>query len=273
MTVERRARRMLRWYPKTWRETHDEEFRALLEDSMIERPFSPGRSLNVIVNALRLRSVELRFSSRRLVLTISAPLVALGAALGLAINGLSPASDSGPTRRGMPSGYGPGFVYAKIPDYLAVSIGSNETGYTPKAYLVARGRSSEDPFDGRIAPVYASDLMTLLGHLYPGVGYVRLGTSPWTLPCLGEEVGTTNANGTRTIAAIACPLTLIVLPNVVGMSTPTATAMLSSLGIGVVVQNVQTSLASPGHIVVLSPIAGSIVHARQQVIVENSIPN
>jgi len=272
MNVEHRARRLLRWYPKSWRETHDEEFLALLEDSMVERPFSPNRSLNVVMNALRLRSVEFRSTPRRLLLTSSTPLIVLVAVIGLTTNVFGLASSSGPTKGGMPSGYGPGFAYSKIPDYLAVSISSNETGYTPKAYIVSPSGSSNNPLDGRIAPIYASDLTTLLGHLYPGVGYVRLGTSPWSLPCLGESTGSVNANGIQTVTSIPCSSTMIVLPNVVGVYTPTAVGKLSSLGVGVVVENIHSSSVPPGHIVSVSPSSGTTVYARQQVIVENSVP-
>jgi hypothetical protein len=273
MNVESRARRLLRWYPKSWRETHEEEFVALLEDSINERPFSPGRSLNVVMNALRLRSDEFRSSPRRLLATSSAPLIVLVAFIGLATNGFGLASASGPTKGGMPSGWGPRFAYSKIPDYLAVSIGPNETGYTPKAYIVSPSGSSNDPLDGRIAPIYASNLTTLLGHLYPGVGYVRLGSSPWSLPCVGESTGSVNANGTQTETSIPCPSTMLVLPNVVGMVTPTAVGKISGLGAAVVVVNVHSSSVPPGHIVAISPSGGTTVHARQQVIVENSLPN
>jgi hypothetical protein len=271
MNVECRARRLLRWYPKSWRETHDEEFLALLEDSICEQPFSPSRSLNVVTNALRLRSVELRLTHRRLLLTSSAPLVVLVAVIGLATNGFGLASASGPTKGGMPPGYGPNFAYSKIPDYLAVSIGSNRTGYIPKAYIVSPSGYSRNPLDGGIAPIYASDLTTLLGHLYPGVGYVRLGTSPWSLPCVGEGTGTISVHGTRTMIPLPCPSTMIVLPNVVGIYTPTAVGKLSSLGVGVVVDNVHSSSVPPGHIVSISPRSGTTVHARQLVIVDNSV--
>ena len=268
---ERRSRRLLRWYPRSWRETHEDEFAALLEDSILDRPFWPGRSLNIVMNAMRVRSIELRSSHRRMLLATSAPLVVSAVAIGLATNGFGLFSVSGPSKGPMP--YSPGKIvaYNKIPDYLSVYIGPNEIGYTPKAYIAASNGSSNDPLLGRIAPVYASNLTTLLGHEYPGIGFVRLGSSPWSLSCKPESTYANNPHGGQTITAIACPSTTLVLPNVLGMVTPTAVGELSGLGAGVVVQNVQSTSVPPGHIVSTSPEGGTTIHAREQVVVENSV--
>ena len=274
MNAEQRARRLLRWYPRSWRAKHEEEFLALLEDSIADRPFWPGRSFNVVHNALRLRSSELRASRRRILFSSSAPLIVLVAVIGLATNGFGVLSASGPSKGGMPHDYGPGVAYSQIPDYLSVYIGPkpNQFGYAPKAYLVSPLGSSNDPLDGRIAPIFASDLTTLIGHLYPGVGFVRLGTSPWSRPCLPETVINKNAGGGQTVTTIPCPSTILILPNVVGMVTPTAVGELSGLGVGVVIQNVHSSSVQVGHIVSTSPIGGATVHARQPVIVDISVP-
>jgi hypothetical protein len=52
---DRRVRRLLRWYPASWRETHEEEFSALLEDSIADRPFWSRRGLGVALEGSRLR--------------------------------------------------------------------------------------------------------------------------------------------------------------------------------------------------------------------------
>ena len=272
MNADQRARRLVRWYPRTWRATHEEEFVALLEDSIVDRPFWPGRTLNIVLNALRLRSNELRATRRRMLLSSSAPLIVLVAVIGITTNGFGLLSDPGPSKGGMPYGWGPGDPYAKIPDYLSVYIGPNEVGYAPRAYLVSPNGSTNDPLDGRVAPIFASNLTTLLGHEYPGVGFVRLGTSPWSLAC--EPAGTISesANGVKTVTPIPCPSTMLTLPNVVGMVTPTAVGELSGLGVDVVIQNVHSSSVPIGHIVSTSPIGGTIIHARQQVIVDISVP-
>jgi hypothetical protein len=274
VNAEQRARRLLRWYPRSWRATHEEEFAALLEDSIAERPFWLGRTLNIVLNALRLRSSELRASRRRMLLSSSAPLIVLVAVIGIATNGFGLLSVSVPSKGGMPRDYGFGVTYSQIPDYLSVYIGPkpNEFGYAPKAYLVSPLGSANDPLDGRIAPIFASNLATLIGHLYPD-GFVRLGTSPWSLPCLPEGTVSENADGVKTVTPIPCPSTMLTLPNVVGMVTPTAVGELSGLGVGVVIRNVHSSSVPIGHIVSTSPIGGTTVHARQPVIVDISVLN
>lgn len=271
-SAERRSRRMLRWYPRSWRETHEEEFVALLEDSIMDRPFWPGRSLNIVMNAMRVRSTELRTSRRRMFLASGAPLVVFVVAIGFATNGFGLFSVSGPSKGAMPYSPGKRVAYGKIPDYVSVYIGPNEIGYTPKAYLASPNGSSNDPLLGRIAPVFASNLTTLLGHEYPGIGFVRLGSSPWSLSCMPESEYTKNVHGGQSVTTIACPSTTLVLPNVVGMVTPTAVGELSGLGVGVVVENVHSSSVPAGHIVSTSPAGGTAVHARQQVVVDISVP-
>jgi hypothetical protein len=266
--TERRTRRLLRWYPRSWRETHEEEFAALLEDSMLDRPYWPRRSFNIVLNGMQLRSLELRASHRRMLLSGSVSVVALIVALGVVTNGFGLLSVSGPTKGGMPFSPGRGVPYDTLPDYLSVAIGPGEIGYTPKAYVATPTGPRNDSLLGRAAPVYASNLTTLLGHEYPGIGYVRLGASPWTQPCRIEHV----YEGT-TMSTIPCQSTTLVLPNVVGMVTPTAVGELSGLGVDVVVKNVRSRLIPVGHIVSTSPDGGATVHARQSVIVDNSVPN
>lgn len=256
---ERRARRLSSWYPRSWKATHGEEFNALLEDSIFERPIWPRRTLDVMAHGLRLRSAEvgraLHSSRRRAVIVTSASLVvALGAIAGLN-GGFGLFGSQGPTKGGMPRELpGKTISYASIPDYLSVYIGPTEIGYTPKAYVtLANGSSGNSPM-GLPAPVYASNLTTLLGHDYAGIGFVPLGTSPWSLPC---------RSGTG-------PSTLV-LPNVVDMVTPTAVGKLSGLGIAVVIQNVRSRAITPGHIVSTSPPAGATIHACQPVTVDISV--
>lgn len=50
--AERHAARLLRWYPRPWRERYGEEFAALLMEEWAERPRSPGRSANVMASGL-----------------------------------------------------------------------------------------------------------------------------------------------------------------------------------------------------------------------------
>jgi hypothetical protein len=52
---DRRVRTLLRWYPKSWRDAHDEEFTALLEDSIADRPFWPRRDIDIVIQGSLLR--------------------------------------------------------------------------------------------------------------------------------------------------------------------------------------------------------------------------
>jgi hypothetical protein len=208
-----------------------------------------------------------------MLLSSSVPLVVLVVAIGIATNGFGLLSVTGPTKGGIPHSPPRGVAYDKLPDYLSVYLGPNDIGYTPNAYLSAPNGADNDPLLGRIAPIFASNLTTLLGHEYPGIGFVRLGSSPWSLPCTLERVTTESAGGGQTISTTPCPSTTLVLPNVVDMVTPTAVGELSGLGVGVVIQNVRSSSIPVGHIVSTSPRGGTTVHARQQVIVDISVPN
>ena len=272
---EERARRLLRWYPRLWRQSHEEEFAALLEDSIAERPHSPRRFLDVALHGVRLRSVEMRrafrTSRRRALVGSGATLAVVVGAIAFATGGFGLVATSSPSKGGMPYEPGKSADYSSIPDYVAVWIGPNKVGYTPKAYVaVANGSSGNSPM-GLPARVYSSNLKTLLGHEYPGIGFVALGASPWTQPCRTETVTEVGTSGQATTNSIPCPSTTIVLPNMVGMVTPTGVGELSGLGVSVVVQNVHSRSISPGHIVSTSPGAGSTVHARQAVVVDISI--
>jgi hypothetical protein len=48
----RRAERLLRWYPRTWRDRYGEEFAELLVSDIEERPQAPGRALDVVRGGL-----------------------------------------------------------------------------------------------------------------------------------------------------------------------------------------------------------------------------
>jgi hypothetical protein len=242
---------------------------------MRERPFWPGRSFNIVLNATRLRSSELRSSHRRVLLSSSAPLAVLVVVVGFATNGFGAFSASSPTKGGLPYSQNAVIPYKKIPDYVSVYIGRNAIGYTPKAYLNAPSGSTNNPLLGRIMPIYASNLTTLLGHEYPGVGYVPLGDSPWSLACQPEHVSNQSVANGQTIVEIVqipCPSTTMALPDVVGMVTPTAVGELSGLGLDVVIQNVEHSSTPVGHIVSTSPQGGATVHARQQIVVDIAVP-
>lgn len=53
--AERRARRLLRWYPQRWRARYGDEFTQLLIDDINERPCSWRRTLDVAQSGLAAR--------------------------------------------------------------------------------------------------------------------------------------------------------------------------------------------------------------------------
>jgi hypothetical protein len=65
-TAERRALRLLRWYPKAWRLRYGGEFTQLLIDHMAERPRSWQRTLDVARCGLAARTALQRRSRPRL---------------------------------------------------------------------------------------------------------------------------------------------------------------------------------------------------------------
>jgi hypothetical protein len=55
----RRATRLLRWYPRSWRELYGEEFADHLEQEFEDRPADLRRALNVVYNGLVARSGDI----------------------------------------------------------------------------------------------------------------------------------------------------------------------------------------------------------------------
>ncbi len=262
----------MRWYPRAWRKRHEDEFTVLLEDSMSERPFSPHRALDVAMHGLRLRAVELRESRHRMLVGSSASLIVLIGVVAVVTNGFGLLAVTGPTKGPIPLDANvKGRVdLNKVPDFVAtVGKGGKVIGYVPKADLFPPSTTGvhlgpQTPLV--VEPVYAGDLRTLVGHLYPGVGFVPRGVKPSTETCLPE---TTVANGQ--VQPIPCPSSSVTVPSVVGMFTPTAVGKLSGLGLNVQIVNVKSSSVAPGHIVSISPPAGSNVFARSVVTVDISV--
>ncbi len=154
-----------------------------------------------------------------------------------------------------------------VPDFLSVASGGKVVGYAPKGDILPN--SGHAPIPAGPIPVYGADLRRLVGHLYPGIGYVALGQSPASATCRPEWTiqGTTSG---RTVRLIPCPSIMVTLPNVVGMSTPTAAAKLSGLGVSLNVVNVPKGPSPRGTIVAMMPSAGTRVSARSTVTIENA---
>jgi len=83
--ARRRAARLLRWYPKSWRARYGEEFAELLASDLSERPRSRGRSANVAWSGVvaRLTSVGLTSHALEPSDQVRAGLASLGCALAV----------------------------------------------------------------------------------------------------------------------------------------------------------------------------------------------
>lgn len=148
---------------------------------------------------------------------------------------------------------------SKAPDFISVIVSDKVVGYAPRQDLILP--SSGPPpagFGSTPIPVFGADLQTLIGHMYPGIGFVALGQSPQSVACTPE-------------GGIPCQTVSVTLPNVVGMSTPTAAGELSGLGVLVNVVNTSSATAPGGTIVSMTPAPGSDVFARSTVTIYNSL--
>jgi hypothetical protein len=163
--------------------------------------------------------------------------------------------------------------FKKAPDYVSVVGKSGKiVGYAPKAYILpsTTANQPQNPELGSVAPVFGNDLKTVVGHLYPGAGFVAVGQSP-SAAC--SPVGTIGISADGTTTEHTYPCVTQVLPNVVGLFTPTALAEISSLGITNNVINVHSATVPPGHIVSMSPRAGSKLLGHGPVTLTNAVAN
>lgn len=195
--------------------------------------------------------------------------VAIG--IGLVVAGSATAGVLLQTKGPLPVAVNGTLPWNLVPDYISVTGPNGKVvGYTPRSDVLLPPSLVGEPIPNNFGswpkPVYASNLTTLVGHLYPnGVGYVPLGKSPSSLVCIPEYV----YNGSKT-QSFPCPSVLVTLPNLVGVSTPTAAGEISSLGIYVHVINKSSSSAPKGTVISMSPGPGSVVHARSVVTIRNS---
>jgi hypothetical protein len=263
--------RILRLYPSAWRNRYGDEVQDLVDELTATGEFSSTKvTLGLIVSALVQRVRSLRLSWKTLVVTGTA--VAFVAAAVILVNSSStghlPSSSAGETKGTMPPPTKSGGIdLEKVPDFISVTAGGTIVGYAPRNYLIPAPTSpAQNSLVGGVVPVYGPDLKTLLGHMYPGIGWVPLGSSPAAPPC--QQVWTSE-NGTT--STLPCPSTTVAVPNVVGMPTPDGVGSLQSAGLGILVQNGVSASVPSGHIVRTSPAAGVNAYGREVVTVTNSI--
>jgi hypothetical protein len=155
----------------------------------------------------------------------------------------------------------------RAPDFISVTSDNKIVGYVPRKYVLPMpGSRAMDPFIGLVAPVYGADLKTLVGHMYPGVGFAPVGKSPSSVPCTPVS---TFENGTT--SSVPCPSVTETVPNVVGLSTPTAVGKIQAAGLEPVPENEPSQTVPNGQVVRTAPPAGTRLSARSPVIVYNSL--
>jgi hypothetical protein len=192
---------------------------------------------------------------------------AAGVGVGvLVVGGAAAAAAYFPSKGLIPSKNGV-LEISKAPDFISVIVADKVIGYAPKADLILSPGSSQLPsgFGSTPIPGYKADLQTLIGHMYPGIGFVALGESPHSVGCIPEST----IEGSTT-QSVPCESVSVTLPNVVGMSTPTAAGQLSGLGVLVDVVNTQSATVPGGTIASMAPSPGKVVFARSTVTIYNS---
>ena len=77
------------------------------------------------------------------------------------------------------------FNKALIPDFIpALDRNGDVAGYVARDLVISDGAPAEAP-----VPVFAADLKSLVGYMYPGRGFVPLGQSPDSVPLIPATVG------------------------------------------------------------------------------------
>lgn len=194
----------------------------------------------------------------------------LAIGIGLVVAGSATAGVLIPSKGPIPVAVNGTLPWNLVPDYVSVTGPNGKiVGYAPRSdVLIAPslvGKPVPNGSGSTPIPVYARNLTTLVGHMYPGVGYVPLGTAPSSVACRPEFV----INGTTT-QSIPCPTVSVTLPDLIGVSTPTAAGELSGLFVLVDVVNDSSSSAPKGTVISMSPGPGSVVPARSVVMIRNS---
>jgi hypothetical protein len=254
-------------YPRAWRDRYGEEVGDLFEELVASGESTPSRLVvGLLAHAVAERLHSFHRSRRAVLAVCVVAAVAVSGATFMAAwgSGSSRPTVAMPTKGRIPKSLDVtnGSVDLKeIPDFIAVVKNNKVVGYVPSRDLFG-GRPGAPAPTNPIQPVYAANLKTLVGHMYPGVGFVGLGKSPDDVPCVNE---------TTTGGTIPCPAVLVAIPDVVGMYTPTAAAAISQVGFDLRFVYVHSNLVPGGDIVAMAPTPGAKVHARSVITLTSSI--
>jgi hypothetical protein len=267
---------ILRLYPRAWRDRYGDEVRDLVEELSGKREFSTLRvTSGLVVGALVQRVRSWRWSWKTLAVSgVALAFVATLAILFTARGASHPDGTAvGPTKSTIPSSTNGTVDSERVPNFIsALGRDGKIAGYIPRAYILPAGANQPSGSGvGAVAPVYASNLKTLVGHFYPGVGFVPLGARPASEPCMPEQTSSRAAGGQTVTSSIACPSTVETVPNVIGTFLPTVMGQLSSDSLQANISYVHSSSVGGGHVISVTPAPGSHVPARSVLIVVSSL--
>ena len=249
--------RLIRLYPRDWRDRYGDEVRDLVDELIATDEFSLPRIVaGLFVSALAQRGRSWRPSWRTVIVATT---VCALVAFGLIVTA---GSHSGrlavrlvaQTKGTVPLPTNGKINIQKTPDFIA-TLGHDGgiVGYIPRAYLFPV--PNEPEMSGDIMPVYASDLKTLVGYSYPMIGFVPLGQSPLSQPCTPTIEGVPG----QTLATVPCPSRVETVPNVVGLSLTTAMGQLNAAGLPASVSYVHSLTAPGGQVLSVMPTPGTEV--------------
>ena len=214
---------------------------------------------------------------RFVALSVFVAVLVVGGSVALAANLLGSPASIGKlslTAGTIPSSQNGSVKLKKIPDFIAaVGRTGKLVGYIPREYVLP-SNSVNSPVSsklGGVAPVYARNLKILVGHMYPGIGFVPLGTSRTSEQCLPEWNVSTSAGAAVTTQPIDCPSTIENVPSIVGMYLPTAMATVSSLSLTSQIVYVHSGSVLAGYVVSVTPPADTKIPARSEIKVVSSL--
>jgi hypothetical protein len=175
---------VLRLYPADWRNRYGEELADLFEEMVRRRE---STRLCLILGLLRGAFVERARSlyRGRRTMVVSTLALIVAATVFLTVGGVTSLPSAGrlPTKGNLPQNYAVSpngsIDYKTIPDFISVTKNHKTVGYVPSRDVFGIA-NAPDGGGLRIVPVYASDLKTLVGHVYPFEGFVPLGKEPAT---------------------------------------------------------------------------------------------
>jgi hypothetical protein len=120
----------------------------------------------------------------------------LAGSIGLGLVVSQAAGGAGPTSGKIPeSAFGSNGTInpSQVPDFVSVAGSNGGTiGYVNKSDILPQTAPGtvvgSAPPEAKVIAVYGPDLTTIIGHMYPGQGFVPLGTDPATVATIPATV-------------------------------------------------------------------------------------